>query len=116
MDRGIGSGTCVGGPRQSAVGDISCQADVLVAGDVAAAGAAGLTTTSDQAVAPLVVAMAADAVGAGAATGELRNDVAPDELAAYCLHALAAAVLPSAEAVRRLAEVTLAGLRPAPGG
>ena len=53
----------------------------------------------------------------GAAAGELRNDVAPDELAAYCLHALAAAaVLPSGEAVRRLVEVTLAGLRPPPGG
>ena len=53
----------------------------------------------------------------GAAAGELRNDVAPDELTAYCLHALAAAaVLPSAEGVRRLVGVTLAGLRPPPGG
>ena len=51
-----------------------------------------------------------------AAAGELRTDVAPDELTAYCLHALAAAVLPSPEAVRRLVEVTLAGLRPRPGG
>jgi AcrR family transcriptional regulator len=49
-----------------------------------------------------------------AATGGLRDDVAPDELASYCLHALTAAGdLPSEAAVRRLAAVTLAGLRPA---
>lgn len=49
-----------------------------------------------------------------AATGDVRNDVAPDELASYCLHALAAAGgLPSEEAVGRLVTVTLAGLRPA---
>jgi AcrR family transcriptional regulator len=48
-----------------------------------------------------------------AATGNLRDDVAPDELAAYCLHALgAASSLPSKAAVRRLVRVTLAGLRP----
>ena len=48
-----------------------------------------------------------------AETGELRDDVAPDELASYCLHALAAAGgLPSEAAVRRLVAVTLAGLRP----
>jgi AcrR family transcriptional regulator len=48
-----------------------------------------------------------------AATGDLRNDVAPDELASYCLHALTAAgSLPSKAAVRRLVAVTLAGLRP----
>ncbi|MEV4334106.1 TetR/AcrR family transcriptional regulator [Streptomyces sp. NPDC049597] len=48
-----------------------------------------------------------------AATGALRDDVAPAELARYCLHALAAAGdLPSEEAVRRLVTVTLAGLRP----
>ena len=46
-------------------------------------------------------------------TGDLRDDVAPDELASYCLHALAAASsLPSEAAVRRLVAVTLAGLRP----
>jgi len=51
----------------------------------------------------------------GAAAGDLRDDVAPDELAAYCLHALAAASsLPSKAAVRRLVAVTLAGLRPPP--
>jgi AcrR family transcriptional regulator len=48
-----------------------------------------------------------------AATGELREDVSPDELASYCLHALTAArSLPSKAAVRRLVRVTLAGLRP----
>jgi AcrR family transcriptional regulator len=46
-------------------------------------------------------------------TGELRDDVAPEELASYCLHALSAAgSLSSRAAVRRLVEVTLAGLRP----
>jgi AcrR family transcriptional regulator len=50
-----------------------------------------------------------------AATGDIRDDVAPEELASYCLHALAAASsLPSKAAVRRLASVTLAGLRPSP--
>jgi AcrR family transcriptional regulator len=48
-----------------------------------------------------------------AATGTVRGDVAPAELAAYCLHALAAAgSLPSRAAVRRLVTVTVAGLRP----
>jgi AcrR family transcriptional regulator len=51
----------------------------------------------------------ADAVTAGL----VRNDVPPKELAAYCRNALAAAGdLPSASAVRRLVEVTLAGLMP----
>jgi len=50
----------------------------------------------------------------GAATGQLRSDVAPDELVDYCLHALAAARdMPSKAAVHRLVQVTLAGLRPA---
>jgi AcrR family transcriptional regulator len=49
----------------------------------------------------------------GAKTRDLRDDVAPDELASYCLHALTAASgLPSKAAVRRLVRVTLAGLRP----
>ncbi|MGM1060855.1 TetR/AcrR family transcriptional regulator [Saccharothrix sp. Mg75] len=48
-----------------------------------------------------------------AATGDLRDDVAPDELAAYCVHALSAAEsLRSEAAVRRLVTVTIAGLRP----
>jgi AcrR family transcriptional regulator len=47
-----------------------------------------------------------------AATGHVRDDAAPGELAAFCLHALAAAgSLPSKAAVRRLVAVTLAGLR-----
>ncbi len=50
----------------------------------------------------------------GAETGHVRDDVAPEELAIYCLHALeAASSLPSKAAVRRLVTVTLAGLRPA---
>lgn len=48
-----------------------------------------------------------------AETGALRVDVAPDELASYCLHALGAAgSLPSRAAVHRLVTVTLAGLQP----
>ena len=54
-------------------------------------------------------ALLAEAAEAGA----VRDDVAPDELAGYCLHALAAAgSLPSKAAVRRLVTITLAGLRP----
>jgi AcrR family transcriptional regulator len=54
-----------------------------------------------------------DLLTEGAETGELRDDVASDELASYCLHALTAAgSLPSRAAVRRLVAVTLAGLRP----
>ena len=49
----------------------------------------------------------------GAKTGDLRDDVAPDELASYCLHALtAASSLTSKPAVRRLVTVILTGLRP----
>jgi AcrR family transcriptional regulator len=49
-----------------------------------------------------------------ARTGDIRDDVAPDELAGYCLHALAAAAsLPAEAAVRRLVTVILDGLRPA---
>ncbi|MBA3689725.1 MAG: TetR/AcrR family transcriptional regulator [Chloroflexi bacterium] len=45
--------------------------------------------------------------------GNVRADVAADELARYCLHALAAArSLPSKAAVSRLVAVTLAGIRP----
>ena len=57
--------------------------------------------------------MVRDLLAEGAETGVLRDDVAPDELANYCLHALAAANrLPSKAAVRRLVTVTLAGLHP----
>ena len=59
----------------------------------------------------MVAALLEEAV----ATGDVRNDVAPDELASYCLHALAAAGdLSSKAAVRRLVAVTLAGVRPSP--
>jgi AcrR family transcriptional regulator len=49
----------------------------------------------------------------GAVAGHVRDDVAPDELAGYCLHALTAAGdLPSEAAVRRLVGVILDGMRP----
>ena len=54
-----------------------------------------------------------DLLTEAAESGDIRVDVAPEELAGYCLHALAAAGgLPSEAAVRRLVAVTLAGLRP----
>jgi AcrR family transcriptional regulator len=57
--------------------------------------------------------MIRDLLTEAAATGDVRDDIAPDELAGYCLHALTAAGrLPSKAAVRRLVTVTLAGLRP----
>jgi AcrR family transcriptional regulator len=49
-----------------------------------------------------------------AAAGDVRDDVAPNELASYCLHALTAAgSLSSKAAVRRLVTLILDGLRPA---
>jgi AcrR family transcriptional regulator len=57
--------------------------------------------------------MLRDLLTEAARTGDVRADVAPDELAGYCLHALAAASsLPSKAAVRRLVTVVLEGLRP----
>lgn len=57
----------------------------------------------------MVRQLIADAAGAGV----VRGDVAPDELAAYCLHALtAAADSPSPQAVGRLVELTFAALAP----
>jgi AcrR family transcriptional regulator len=54
-----------------------------------------------------------DLLASAAETGDVRSDVPPNELARYCLHALAVAgSLPSKAAVRRLLTVTLAGLRP----
>ncbi|HWD72947.1 MAG TPA: TetR/AcrR family transcriptional regulator [Actinomycetota bacterium] len=54
-----------------------------------------------------------DLLAEAATAGDIRDDVAPDELANYCLSALTAAgTLPSKAAVRRLVTVTLAGLRP----
>jgi AcrR family transcriptional regulator len=64
---------------------------------------------AEQHLLGLLTGLLADA----AKTGEIRDDIAPIELARYCLHALAAAgSLPSKAAVRRLVRVTLAGLRP----
>ena len=46
-------------------------------------------------------------------SGDVRGDVAPEELVTYCLYALSAASsLPSKAAVHRLVTMTLAGLRP----
>jgi len=60
-------------------------------------------------------AMIRDLLAEGAESGDLRDDVAPDELASYCLHALeAAGSLASEAAVGRLVTVTLAALRPPP--
>jgi len=57
--------------------------------------------------------MTQDLLAAGATTGVLRGDIAPDELASFCLHALtAAATLPSTAAVRRLVTVTRTALQP----
>ncbi|MEU6848995.1 TetR family transcriptional regulator [Actinacidiphila alni] len=56
-----------------------------------------------------------DAVAEAAAAGAARTDIPPGELAAYCLHALAAAAaLPTEASVGRLLTATLTGLRPPP--
>ena len=56
--------------------------------------------------------MIRDLITEGAQTGDLRDDVVPDELASYCLHALSgASALHSKAAIRRLVTVALAGLR-----
>jgi AcrR family transcriptional regulator len=66
-------------------------------------------TRAHQALADLFQELLAAAVEAG----QVRDDVAPAELAAFCLHSLGAAEsLPSEAAVRRLVGLTLAGLRP----
>lgn len=57
--------------------------------------------------------MIRDLLTEAAETGDVRDDVAPDELLSYCIHALAAASsLPSKAAVRRLIKVILTGLHP----
>jgi AcrR family transcriptional regulator len=57
-----------------------------------------------------------DLLTGGVRSGDVRDDVAPAELASYCLHALSAAgSLPSKPAVHRLVMVTMAGLRPSAG-
>jgi AcrR family transcriptional regulator len=66
---------------------------------------------AQQQLSDLIQALLAEA----AATGDVRDDVPPSELASYCLHALdAASSLPSTAAVHRLVQVTIAGLRPNP--
>ena len=58
-------------------------------------------------------AMVGELIAQGAQAGELRDDIAPDELARFCLHALTAAGgLPSHAAVRRLVTVTVDALKP----
>lgn len=55
----------------------------------------------------------AELLSEAADAGDVRDDVNPNELAGYCLHALAAArALTSKAAIRRLVDVTLAGIRP----
>jgi AcrR family transcriptional regulator len=54
-----------------------------------------------------------DLIAAGAKTGEVRDDVPPDELAGYCLDALGGASgHGSKAATRRRVSVTMDGLRP----
>lgn len=60
-----------------------------------------------------VRAMLRDLLAAAATEGSVRSDVSPEELAGYCVHALAAASdLRSRAALERLVEVTMTGLRP----
>lgn len=57
----------------------------------------------------LVQDLVADAVTAGV----VREDITPNEIAGFCIHALdAARHAPSEESVARLVDLTLAGLRP----
>jgi AcrR family transcriptional regulator len=71
----------------------------------------GHTRRAQQQLHDFVVGMLRE----GAGSGVFRTDVAPEELAAFCLHALeAAAVLDSHDAVLRLVKVTLGALYPAP--
>lgn len=54
-----------------------------------------------------------DLLTQGTANGDVRDDVTPEELASYCLHAITAATsLPTKAAVHRLVTVILAGLQP----
>nr|WP_246223959.1 TetR/AcrR family transcriptional regulator [Pseudarthrobacter psychrotolerans] len=54
-----------------------------------------------------------DVLRRAAESGAIRDDMAPQELASYCLHALtAAAESPSRAAVNRLVQLTLDSLRP----
>ena len=59
--------------------------------------------------------LVSELLAAAVEVGAVRSDIAPDELASYCLSALAAAgSLPSEAAVYRLLAVTMSGLRPPP--
>jgi AcrR family transcriptional regulator len=54
-----------------------------------------------------------DLIAEAVTEGLVRDDVAPAELATYCLHAISAAgSLTSRPAVHRLVRITIAGLRP----
>ena len=60
-------------------------------------------------------AFVSDLLSQAATTGQVRSDIAPQELAGYCLSALTAAGgMRSKAAVQRLIQVILAGLRPDP--
>lgn len=60
-----------------------------------------------------LIRLLAGLLAQAARDGNVRDDVAPAELAGYCVHALgAAAEMRSEAAVRRLVNVTCAGLRP----
>jgi AcrR family transcriptional regulator len=68
----------------------------------------GHVARAHQQLGALIATLLAEA----AADGAIRDDVAPDELACYCLHALtAASSLRSKAAIGRLVTITLAGLR-----
>ncbi|WP_063786046.1 TetR/AcrR family transcriptional regulator [Streptomyces sp. MMG1533] len=59
--------------------------------------------------------MVEELLAEGVRSGDVRDDIAPGELASYCLHALTAAGdVPSHAAVHRLVTVALAGVRPEP--
>ncbi|MEU0946881.1 TetR/AcrR family transcriptional regulator [Streptomyces canus] len=61
--------------------------------------------------------MVEDLLADAAQSGDVRDDIAPGELASYCLHALTAAGdLPSEAAVHRLVALTLTGVRPGSAG
>ena len=60
--------------------------------------------------------MVRDLLAHAADAGDIRDDIAPEELTAYCLHALTAARgLGSKAALHRLVSLTLAGMRPQTG-
>ena len=61
-----------------------------------------------------LLALVTDVLAQAAEAGAVRTDTAPGDLAAYVLHALAAAAdMPDTASVHRLVELVAAGLRPA---